>query len=104
MSENLIDIGMYVAYGLLGLAALTAVVFPVIHIIKDIRKAKSPLVGLLILAVIVLIAFLISTGEPYEGVSTAASRWISTGITTTFFLAGLAILAAVFAEVVKIFK
>lgn len=100
----MIDIGMYVAYGLLAIAALLAVISPAVHFIDDIRKAKGPLLGLALLAVIVVIAFLLSTGETYEGVSVAASRWISTGITTVFFLAGLAILAVVFAEVVKIIK
>ncbi len=104
MSENFIDIGMYVTYGLLALAALLAVISPVINFIKDISKAKGPLIGLAILAVIVLVAFSLSTGETYEGVTSVMSRWISTGITTVFFLAGLAILAAIFAEVAKIIK
>lgn len=100
----MIDISMYVAYGLLALAAVLAIIFPIVHFIKDIRKAKGPLIGLAILAGVILIAFLISAGEPHEDVTAAASRWISAGITSVFFLAGLAIIAAIFSEVVKLFK
>ncbi len=104
MSENLIDIGMYITYGLLAIAAATSIIFPIIHFAKDISKAKGTLVGIAILAGVVLIAYLISSSEPYEGVSAMASRWISAGITSVFFLAGLAILAAIFTEVVKLFR
>ena len=104
MSENLINIAIYVTYGLLAIAVLTSIVFPIIHFAKDFSKAKGTLIGLAVLVVVLLVAYVLSTGEPYEGVSAMASRWISAGITSVFILAGLAIVAAVFTEVVKVIR
>ncbi|GEM_PF-778037 len=107
MSENfesLIETGMFVTYGLIAIAAATSILFPIVHYIKDIRKAKGVLIGIVVLAAVLLFAYAISSGEPYDNVSATASRWISAGINSVFLLAGLAVVAAVFTEVVKIFK
>lgn len=100
----MINIGIYVTYGLLAIAVAASVLFPIIHFAKDISKAKGTLIGLAVLIVVLLIAYALSSGEAYEGVSSMASRWISAGITSVFILAGLAIVAAVFTEVVKIIR
>ena len=104
MNEDLINIGMYVTYGLIALAIAASVIFPIVHFAKDISKAKGTLIGLAVLIVVLLVAYALSSGETYEGVSSMASRWISAGITSVFILAGLAIVAAVFTEVVKIIR
>ncbi len=46
MNETLINIGMYVTYGLLGLAALSAILFSIYHMFGNIRKAVPALIGL----------------------------------------------------------
>ena len=104
MSENLIEIGMFIAYGLAGLAVVAAILFPLVHIVKDIKKAKGTFIGIAVLAAVLLIAYATTTGQPYENVSETASRWISAGILSVFILAGLTIVAAIFTEVVKMFK
>ncbi len=104
MSENLINTGIYITYGLLAISALAAIIFPIVHYVKDIKKAKGPLLGLGVLVIIILFAYLISSGVAYEGVSAGVSRWISAGIKSVFILAGLAIIAAVYTEVAKLIK
>ncbi|HSV76299.1 MAG TPA: hypothetical protein VLH37_04625 [Bacteroidales bacterium] len=106
MSDTLISIGLYVTYFLVVLAVVSTVLFGVTQIVRNFKKAKGALVGMIVLVVIVVIAFAISTGEPYPafGVGPNASRWIGAGITTTFILAGLGLVAAVYTEVSKMFK
>ncbi len=104
MNEDIVNIGMYITYGLLALAIATSVIFPIIHFIKDFKKAIGTLVGLGILVGVVLFAFLISSGEAHNSVSELTSRWVSAGINSVFILAGLAIVAAVTTEVAKIFN
>ena len=105
-TDRLISIGMYLTYALIIIAALGAVAFPIFFFVKDIKKAKGTLIGLAVLLVVIMISYAIATGNPYEehNVSGAVSKWIGAGIISTFVLAGLGVLAAVYTEVSKILK
>jgi len=106
MSDTLISIGLYVTYFLIVLAVVSMVLFGVTAIIRNFKKSKGALVGVIVLVAIVSISFAVSTGEPYPafGIGPNASRWVGTGITTTFILIGLGLLAAIYTEVSKMFK
>jgi hypothetical protein len=108
MNDALINIGLIAGYILLGLAALFAVGFSIFHLIANFKKAKGALVGMVVLLVIFLIGYSISTSEAYTQVAIpvgeGASKIIGGGINTTFMLIGLAIVAAVFTEVYKLFR
>lgn len=108
MNDALINIGLIAGYILLGLAALFAVGFSIFHLIANFKKAKGALVGMVILLVVFLIGYSISTSEAYTQVAIPvgenASKIIGGGINTTFMLIGLAIVAAVFTEVYKLFR
>ncbi len=104
MSESLINIGIYITYGLVAIAALSAILFPIIHMFWNFRKSIPGLIGIAILAVIVLISYSISTNEVYEGYGPNVSQWVSGGITTTFILAGLGVVSALFTEIYKYFR
>ncbi|MFW5891910.1 MAG: hypothetical protein ACOCUQ_00770 [Bacteroidota bacterium] len=106
MNEQLIDTAMYVTYGLFGLAALTALIFPLVYLITDLKKAKNALIGIGGLALVLFVGYSMATNEIYEGfaVGPNASQWIGGGINATLILVGLAFLAALYTEVAKIFK
>jgi hypothetical protein len=113
MNDIIIHIGIYVTYGLLGIAAIAAVVFPIIHFVKDFRKAKGTLIGLAILLVVLLFSWGISSSSPMaidqgtQGtilVSSAVSKLVGGGIVATFALIILGLVAAVYTEVSKLFK
>ena len=55
-----VTIGFPIAYICLGLAMLSAVLFPVIQMFKDLKKAKTALIGVGFLAVVYLFCFLIA--------------------------------------------
>ncbi len=102
----LIHAGIYITYGLIILAAFASIAFPVFQFVKDIRKARGTLIGLAILLIVVFIAYLFASGKPYEeqNVGEVVSRWIGTGILTTFILVGIGFAAAIYTEVSKLFK
>ncbi len=104
MNEEIINIGMYVTYGLVVIAAIAAVVFPIIQMFGNIRKAIPALLGVGVLAIIVLISFFMSTNEPYENATPVVSQWVGGGITATMILVGLGLISAVFTEVYKFFR
>lgn len=104
MNESIINIGMYVTYGLLAIAALAAIVFAIIHMIGNFRKAIPTLIGIAALALIILISYAASTSEAYPNATPAVSQWVGGGITATMVLVGLGIVAAIFTEVSKLFR
>ncbi len=104
MNESIINIGMYVTYGLLIIAALTAIAFSIIHMFDNIRKAIPTLIGIGVLALIVVFSYAISSAEPYENATPAVSQWVGGGITATMILVGLCIISAFFTEIYKYFR
>lgn len=106
MNENIIDIGIIVTFILIGLAAAAVVLSAIYHLITNFKSARGGLVGLAVLVIILFISYSVSTNEAYEAldVGPTASQWIGGGITATMVLIGLAIVAAVFTEVYKLFR
>lgn len=104
MNESVINLGMYVTYGLLIIAALTAVIFPIIQMFWNFRKSIPALIGVAALVIIVLISYSVSTNEVYENAGPNVSQWVGGGITATMVLIGLAVVSAIFTEVYKLFR
>lgn len=100
------------SYVLTGLAVGFAVIFPVIQMISNPKNAKKGLLGIAVLAVLVLVAYAMSSSEllgitnpdlaKYDVPSTL--KYSGTMLNTTYILAGLAILSMIWTEVAKIFK
>ncbi len=104
MNESLIDIGMYITYGLLAIAAAAALIFSIVQMATDFRKAVPTLVGIAILVLVILFSYSISTNEVYDNAGPTVSQWVGGGIISTMILIGLGLVAAVFTEVYKYFR
>jgi len=104
MNEGLISSAIVFTYVLLGLTALAAIIGPMVQLVKNFKKAKAALIGIVVLAAVLLLGFSLSTNEVYEGVSPFASQWIGGGIKATMILVGMAAVAAVYTEVSKFFR
>ncbi len=109
MSDSLINIGLVVAYVLLGLSALGVILFSIYHLIANFAKAKGALIGIVALLVVFIIGYSLGTTELYLDVaipvaSETISKIIGGGIHATFIFIGLAILATVYTEVSKLFR
>jgi len=109
--EPNVDAMLRWTYAMIGIATLCALLFPVINIAKNPKSAVRSLIGLAIVAVIVLIAYSLSDATPIytpgntEGYTNALELRLSdTGLITTYFALGIAVLSIVVTEVYKLFK
>lgn len=101
---------MFWAYVLVIIAALLAIVAPIIYIILNPAKAKSVLIAVVSFVVLGGIAYLLASsgtdGQVYEKfeVTAEASRRVGTGLIATYILGGLAILVTIYSGIAKVFK
>ena len=105
-----ISIGLYISYLLLFLAAITAVVFPLLDSIKnpkEIAKSGISVVGLLVLFIV---SYLLSGSEitakyMIGGVTTEFnSKMIGAGLIMFYFVLFLSIAAMIYSEISKALK
>lgn len=106
MNETVINTGIIITYILLGLTVLVAIIGPVIQLFTNFKSARTTLLGIAVLVIILLIGYSLSTNEVYDKfeVGPMASQWIGGGIIATMILIGLAILTTIFTEIAKYFK
>lgn len=102
---------MWVVYLALGLCALAGIVFGVLEFGKNLGKSKTPLIGLVAFALIIIISYAMGSSEvpeayleqknpPTEGDMKLASSLL----TATYLLGAGAIIAAVYAAVKNAIK
>lgn len=107
VSEGLLITWCYV---LLGLAAVSAIVFPLINMAQNPKKAKNALIGVVGLLIICGISYALSGSEVHmdidgiELADAATSQKSEAGLITFYILAAAAIGSIIFAEVSKMFK
>jgi hypothetical protein len=90
---------------MIGLAAIAAIVFPVIFLVQDPKKAKGSLFGILGLAVIFGISYAISGNEVYTDLQDSfVSKLVGGGIIMFYLMFVVSILIAIYSEIARIFK
>jgi NADH:ubiquinone oxidoreductase subunit 6 (subunit J) len=107
--NSLIEIGLYLSYVLLIITLLSIIIIPIYFTIVNFKKAKQGLIGVGLLAVVLLIAYLISPADQglfYETmkVGPTGSKVIGAGLFTTYFAFIAIVVVILFAEVGKLFK
>ncbi len=97
-------------YIFLGIAAVTAIVFPIITIAQNPKGAKNALIGVVAVAVVFAIGYAMSSGVETKNatgklLATASEAKMSeTGLIAFYIMAAGAIGSVIFAEVSKMFK
>lgn len=100
------------AFILACIAVAFTIILPVIQMILNPKAAVKSLLGVLGIAVVIFIAFAISSGEKL-GITNpelmqydvrGTLKYAGTLINSVYLLAGLAILSMIFSEVSKLFK
>ena len=94
---------------ILGIAVLITLVFSAKNLASDKQKLKRSLMGIGAFVVVILIAFLFSSGEetPMKDgavLSANGARWVETGSRTFYFLTLIAICSMAFGSVRKLIK
>lgn len=111
MSEFLINAGLWLTYLMIAGAAIAAIAFPVMYLAKHPEQAKGALKGIGGLVAIVLVSYLIASGEIMEfpgsekfGMTEASTKRVGMGLITFYLLALGAVGAVLYAELGKAFK
>lgn len=102
----MIDFGLYLTYALIGVAVVAIVIFAVVNMVKKPATAKSALIGIGGLIVLLVLSYLFSSGQDAELYNTTegTAKWVGTGLVVLYILGALAILSILFSEVTRIFK
>ncbi len=105
-----ISIGLYISYLLLFLAAITAVVFPILDAIKNPKEIAKSGISVAGLAILFIVSYVLSGSEitakyMIGGVTTEfTSKMIGAGLIMFYFVLFLSMLAIVYAEISKALK
>lgn len=99
---------MYWCYILLVIGIVLAIVFPIIQMAKNPKKAKNALIGIALLVIVFAISYAIADAKVLPSYAKMASpsvaKWVSGGIICFYIMAVLSIAAVIYAEVSKLFK
>ena len=111
MSDVLINGGLWLTYLMIAAAALAAIAYPIIFLAKNPAKAKSSLMGIVILLAVTLVSYILASGdvmqfpgyEKFE-MTSASTKRVGMGLILFYFLALGAVGAVLYAEIGKLFK
>ena len=103
-----VSYGMPLAYIALGIAALGAIAFPIIQMVKDLKKAITTFVAIGIILVIFFVCYALSANEPFTigdiHVAAAQMKFIEAGIYMFYMLLAASVLAILYSSVSRYFK
>jgi hypothetical protein len=104
-----IDIGLYLSFILLAVAAASSVVMPLLHAIKHPAGMVKSLFGIGGLVVLFVLAYSLSGSELSAkaialGVDESGSKMIGAGLILFYFVLLLSILGVIYSEISKALK
>ena len=102
--EAFVNIGLFLAYILIGVCILAAVLMPLAKAFGDPQSLKKMGLGIGGLVVVFLVSYLLSGGEATDDVSASTVKLVGASLTTFYILAALAILGIVYTEIKKAFS
>jgi len=109
MNDLSINIMLYVTYLLIVVATLSAIVFPIIALAGDMKKAKRALFGIGAVAVVFLLSYAVSDGTVLDSyvkynVTEGVSKLVGAVLIMTYILGLGAIVSAIAGEILKATK
>ena len=106
----MINFGLYLTYFLIGISILAILFFAVSKIFQEPRGAKSALIGIVGLLVVLVLGYLFSTGEDATtmfaklNVTEGTSRRVGTGLVSLYIVMGITILSILYVEITRLLK
>ncbi len=104
------DSAIRLLYVYFAIAALTAILFPLIHVIRHPGKAKLMLLGLIVFGVILLIGYVFGTDTPLPVeisktvISAKSLKLVDGGLKALYIFLGIGFLSILYYEISSIFK
>ena len=105
----MVDIGLYVGYGLFLLALTVAVVLPLINALKSPKELAKSGMALGALLVVFLVSYGMSGSEvtaryTAQGIGESSSKLIGAGLTMFYIVFFTAVIGIVYSEISKALK
>lgn len=109
MESTLINTGLVITYILLVIAIVTALAFPIIQSVGNLKAAKGALIGVGLIVVVFLLSYLLSpadTGPFYEkfNISPKMSKLIGGSLIATYLFFIAAAVSIIYASATKFFR
>ena len=111
MSDFLINGGLILTYIMVGVAALAAIVYPLMFLAKNPSKGKNALMGIGGLLAITIVSYILASGDIMTfpgsekfGMTEASTKRVGMGLIVFYILSVGAIAAVLFAELGNLFK
>ena len=107
--EAVLDAFLYYTYALVGIAILSAVVLPMIHMIGNPKGLKKMMISLGLVVVLVALAYMLSSSEPLAvkinmDPSAQTLKLTDTALILTYILAAVAFISILFGGVIKMVR
>lgn len=107
--DNLIDISLYVSYGLLIIAAIAAILLPFINSLSNPKSLIKSGIGIAVIVVLFVIGWAIADSgitAKYTtlGVDSSTSRFVGGALITMYILMIMAIIGIIITELNKAIK
>jgi len=107
--ENLVNIGLYLAYAMVGLAGLGAIVLPLVNAISQPKQLVKGLMGVAGLVVLYFISWAVAGSEvtamyTEKGITASSSQLIGGALTLFYLLTGIALIGIAYTEISRLIK
>ena len=105
MASPILGNYLIVAYITLGIAVITALIFPIVHMISNPKGAVKALLGVAAIVVLGLISYLFSSNDftamqlEKLQVTESISIWVGAGLNLTYIVGIATVVAAIFLAV-----
>lgn len=106
-----LDNFVYVVYLLLGLAAISTLLFSILNIFKNAKTAKRSLISLVLLGAVFFAAFLLASpeiptffGSEKFNITPVVSRTVGTGLFSMYLFFVIAVVGILYTEISGAFK
>lgn len=105
----MLDIGLYVLYALLAIALAAAIIFPILHSLKDPGALLKIGIGIGVFVVLFGISYAISGSTvtlkaSAAGITPSSSKLIGAGLIMFYITLAGSVLALIYSEISKAFK
>ena len=105
----MIDLFLYIGYGLIGVATLSAIILPLVAAVGDPKSLAKSGMGVGALIVVFFIGYAMSGDEVTTvysqfGVDAGMSKWIGGAVTMMYLMIFIVTVSIIYSEVSKFFK
>jgi hypothetical protein len=106
---EIVDIMLYGSYLLVIVAALGAIVLPLINALNNPKSLLKSALGIVVIGVVYLVSWAISGDEVTAkyikfDITSTSSQVIGGVLITTYLLMGIAVISIIYSEIAKIIK